>query len=117
MPQDRNAVAAAPGRAAAGATGLDPRIERDHAAISNLADDLLPALIAKLATSGLGEIEVREGAWKARLRRPAGADDRKGSGRGSVAGTRARPCHRPRAGRGRRAYCRRGSRAARPRGG
>jgi len=86
MPQDRNAVAAAPGRAAAGATGLDPRIERDHAAISNLADDLLPALIAKLATSGLGEIEVREGAWKARLRRPAGADDRKGSGRGSVGG-------------------------------
>jgi biotin carboxyl carrier protein len=47
---------------------------RNHAAISHLADDLLPALIAKLAASGLGEIEVREGGWKARLRMPAAAD-------------------------------------------
>jgi len=78
--------------------GLDPRIERDHAAISDLADDVLPALIAKLATSGLGEIEVREGAWKARLRRPAGADDRKGSGRGSVGGHSGQG-HAPAAGR------------------
>jgi biotin carboxyl carrier protein len=58
----------------AAARPLDPRSERDHKAISGLADDLLPALIAKLAASGLGEIEVREGAWKARLRKPAGAD-------------------------------------------
>jgi biotin carboxyl carrier protein len=53
----------------------DPaRARRDHQAISNLADDLLPALIAKLASSGLGEIEVREGGWRARLRKPAGPD-------------------------------------------
>jgi biotin carboxyl carrier protein len=44
---------------------------RNHEAIARLADDLLPALIAKLASSGLGEIEVREGGWKARLRMPA----------------------------------------------
>jgi biotin carboxyl carrier protein len=44
---------------------------RNHDAIARLADDLLPALIAKLAASGLGEIEVREGGWKARLRMPA----------------------------------------------
>jgi biotin carboxyl carrier protein len=44
---------------------------RNHAAIARLADDLLPALIARLAASGLGEIEVREGGWKARLRMPA----------------------------------------------
>jgi biotin carboxyl carrier protein len=44
---------------------------RDHQAIGRLADDLLPALIAKLAASGLGEIEVRQGEWKARLRKPA----------------------------------------------
>lgn len=56
------------------ANELDPRARRDHQAISRLADDLLPALIAKLAASGLGEIEVREGEWKARLRKPAGAD-------------------------------------------
>jgi biotin carboxyl carrier protein len=47
------------------------QIERDHDAIARLADDLLPALIAKLAASGLGEIEVRQGGWKVRLRMPA----------------------------------------------
>jgi biotin carboxyl carrier protein len=43
----------------------------DHAAIGRLADELLPALVAKLGASGLGEIELREGAWKVRVRRPA----------------------------------------------
>jgi len=47
------------------------RSRHDREAIARLADDLLPALIAKLAASGLGEIEVREGGWKARLRKPA----------------------------------------------
>ena len=45
----------------------------DHAAIDHLATDLLPALVAKLGATGLGEIEVREGGWKVRLRRPAEA--------------------------------------------
>jgi len=55
---------------------------RNHDAIAHLANDLLPALIAKLAASGLGEIEVREGGWKARLRMPAPADDgRRSAGR------------------------------------
>jgi biotin carboxyl carrier protein len=31
--------------------------------------------MAKLGASGLGEIEIREGSWKVRLRRPAGAGD------------------------------------------
>src|SRR5450759_4931046 len=53
------------------------RIQQDHAAIARLADDLLPALIAKLAASGLGEIEVRQGGWKARLRMPARAEEAK----------------------------------------
>jgi biotin carboxyl carrier protein len=60
----------------AGATGAANseaalQARRNHAAIARLSDDLLPALIAKLAASGLGEIEVREGGWKARLRMPA----------------------------------------------
>jgi len=59
----------------------------DHAAIDRLATDLLPALIVKLASSGLGELEVREGAWKVRLRRPAAATREKRpadrAGRGS----------------------------------
>lgn len=42
----------------------------DHAAIDRLADELLPALIAKLGATGLGELEVREGGWRVRLRRP-----------------------------------------------
>ena len=43
----------------------------DVARIGRLADDLLPALAAKLRATGLGEIEVRQGPWKVRLRRPA----------------------------------------------
>lgn len=43
----------------------------DHAAIDRLTEDLLPALIAKLGATGLGEMEVREGGWRVRLRRPA----------------------------------------------
>jgi biotin carboxyl carrier protein len=43
----------------------------DHAAIDRLSEQLLPALIAKLGATGLGELEVREGAWRVRLRRPA----------------------------------------------
>ena len=42
----------------------------DHAAIGRLTDELLPALIAKLGATGLGELEVREGGWRVRLRRP-----------------------------------------------
>jgi biotin carboxyl carrier protein len=57
---------------------LETRVGRDHAAIAGLAGDLLPALIAKLSASGLGEIEVREGAWKARLRKPARPSGRAG---------------------------------------
>ncbi|TFG69385.1 MAG: hypothetical protein E4H24_00735 [Thermomicrobiales bacterium] len=44
----------------------------DHAAIDRLSSELLPALIAKLGATGLGELEVREGGWRVRLRRPTG---------------------------------------------
>jgi biotin carboxyl carrier protein len=56
----------------------DPRdpAERaeDHAGIGRLADGLVPALIARLASSQLGELEVQEGDWRVRLRRPAVPD-------------------------------------------
>jgi biotin carboxyl carrier protein len=45
----------------------------DHKAIERLSAELLPALIAKLGATGLGELEVREGAWRVRLRRPEGS--------------------------------------------
>ncbi len=47
--------------------------EADHAGLARLSDTLVPALVSKLNGSGLGELEVREGDWKIRLRRPAGA--------------------------------------------
>lgn len=47
----------------------------DHAAIDRLADELLPALIAKLGASGLGELEVSEGDWRVRLRMPLDGHD------------------------------------------
>lgn len=64
----------------------------DHAAIERLADDLLPALIAKLSATGLGEIEVGEDAWTVRVRRPA--DGMPGQGRrSSDKASRSQPGH------------------------
>lgn len=59
----------------------------DHAQIESLADELLPALIAKLGATGLAELEVREGDWKIRLRRPVG---------GSPTASRVAPTRAPR---------------------
>lgn len=79
MPADRSRVE----RRAPGRTERDAELARiaDHAAIDRLSEELLPALVAKLGASGLGEIEVREGPWKIRLRRPAGAGDGSDQGR------------------------------------
>ena len=72
----------------------DGRVERrpaeraaDHAAIDGLTAGLLPALMAKLSATGLGELEVREGAWRVRLRRPAdgGVRDKRGADRAARA--------------------------------
>jgi biotin carboxyl carrier protein len=65
----------------------------DHAAIDRLADELLPALIAKLGATGLGELEVREGGWRVRLRRP-------GEGAAPAGHRERRPGERERGGRG-----------------
>ena len=63
--RDRPAVGGADARSAA-------ERRADHAGIARLSDELLPALIAKLGTTNLGELEVREGDWQIRLRRPYG---------------------------------------------
>lgn len=60
----------------------------DHAQIKSLAEDLVPALIAKLGASGLAELEVREGNWKVRLRRPP---DGQAGGSPTVIARSARP--------------------------
>jgi biotin carboxyl carrier protein len=46
--------------------------DADRATIARLADEVLPTLIERLATSQLGELEVRESGWRIRLRRPDG---------------------------------------------
>jgi biotin carboxyl carrier protein len=51
--------------------------DADHAGIARLADALVPALVAKLGTANLGEVEIREGDWHVRVRRPAGAGPRR----------------------------------------
>jgi acetyl-CoA carboxylase biotin carboxyl carrier protein len=58
------------------------RQRADHASIARLTDRLLPALVAKVAATGLGEIEIREGDWRLRVRRPGG---------GGAAARRERP--------------------------
>jgi biotin carboxyl carrier protein len=64
----------------------------DHAAIDRLAEDLVPALIAKLSASGLGEIEIGEGTWTIRVRRPGDASV--GHGRRTTdRATRSQPGH------------------------
>ena len=72
----------------------------DHAAIDRLTGELLPALIAKLGATGLGELEVREGAWRVRLRRPAGTGsggprDRRAGDRPSAERSSERGAERP----------------------
>lgn len=64
MPEPAKPEASRPKRSAAERAA-------DHAAIDRLSGELLPALIAKLGATGLGELEVREGGWRVRLRRPA----------------------------------------------
>jgi biotin carboxyl carrier protein len=49
----------------------------DHGGIARLADALVPALVARLGTANLGEVEIREGDWHVRVRRPAGAGPRR----------------------------------------
>jgi biotin carboxyl carrier protein len=64
----------------------------DHAAIDRLASELLPALIAKLGATGLGELEVRQDGWRVRLRRPADGVARS-ERRASGGAARSQPGH------------------------
>jgi biotin carboxyl carrier protein len=56
--------------------------EGSGAGLEALTDEVLPALVARLRASRLGELEVRSGDWRVRLRRDADAAVR---GRGSGA--------------------------------
>lgn len=68
----------------------------DHAAIERLSEELLPTLVARLAATGLGELEVREGTWRVRLRRAPGAVSVATVGTASAVGRDRRPGERDR---------------------
>lgn len=78
------------GRAGSGRADSDR--QADHAGIARLTDGLLPALIAKLGSTQLGELEVREGDWQVRLRRPGGSAPG-GARRATDKASRAQPGH------------------------
>ena len=89
MPDDHPAPATE--RSVAEPRTLEERVA-DHATIDRLTEDLVPALIAKLSASGLGEIEIGEDAWTIRVRRPA--DGSTGQGRrSSDKPSRSQPGH------------------------
>jgi len=70
------APAAAAPAAATPAEGSSPPPRSDAVTrIEGLADDLLPALIGRLESSALGELEVRTADWRVRLSRSAGGAD------------------------------------------
>lgn len=72
--------------------GTDAARLADHAGIARLAEEFLPALIAKLSTTQLGELEVREGDWHVRLRRPYGVGPGEGR-RVTDKASRSQPGH------------------------
>jgi hypothetical protein len=51
----------------------DPTATAPVTALGRLADEVLPALVARLEASRLGELEVRHDGWRVRLRRAPAA--------------------------------------------
>lgn len=65
--------------------------QADHAGLARLSETLVPALVRKLNSSGLGELEIHEGDWKVRLRRSSGAAPHARRERSRPAAPSARP--------------------------
>ncbi|MEO8626327.1 MAG: biotin/lipoyl-containing protein [Candidatus Limnocylindrales bacterium] len=60
----------------------------ERATIARVADEVVPALIERLASSELGELEVRQDGWRVRLRRAMNGD-------GATAPVAAQAPHKP----------------------
>ena len=65
----------------------------DQAGIERLIDGLVPALVAKLGTLNVGELEVRQDGWRVRLQRPPGAVAPYGRRVSDRSGQRSHPGH------------------------
>jgi acetyl-CoA carboxylase biotin carboxyl carrier protein len=80
----------------------DARAADAHEAIGRLADDLVPALSAALAASGLAEVELKEAGWRVRVRRnpdvgdPIGPDGVPARRRSGDRASRTHSTERPR---------------------
>ena len=87
--------------------GAAEQARGDALAMQRLSEAVLPALIARFEASGLGELEVRRGDWRVRLRKPdhgevlaapaarggasrAGGDGASGAGRSGAAASTGR---------------------------
>jgi acetyl-CoA carboxylase biotin carboxyl carrier protein len=66
----------------------------DHEGLVRLSESLVPALVQKLNASALGELEVREGEWRIRLRRHHATAPRRERSRPGSTGV-ARPAAAP----------------------
>lgn len=73
--------------------GRPPADSGDQAdgGLEGLTEDVLPALIARLRASRLGELEVRTADWRIRLRRDPKAASRSASPTRSAGGGQAEP--------------------------
>ncbi|MGZ6297543.1 MAG: acetyl-CoA carboxylase biotin carboxyl carrier protein [Candidatus Limnocylindrales bacterium] len=74
--------------------GPTERASLDAVAMGRLTEAVLPSLVARFEASGLGELEVRRGEWRIRLRKPLtpdpapGAHQARGAGGGATASSR-----------------------------
>lgn len=64
---------------------LPTEVDAGAEAITRVAQDVVPALISRLAASELGELEVAQHGWRVRLRRDVSARAVPGDGRGRAA--------------------------------
>ncbi len=70
--------------------------QADHDGLARLSESLVPALVQKLNASALGELEVREGEWRIRLRRhQTSAPRRERTRLATQAGPRQQPVAAP----------------------
>ena len=99
MPQERKAAAANHATDQPAGQAADQTADQvqdhtaDHAGIERLVEGLVPALIAKLGTLNVGELEVRQDGWRIRLQRPPGATPAHGRRLTDRAGQRSHVGH------------------------
>src|SRR3954452_25619033 len=65
--------------------------QADHEGLARLSESLVPALVQKLNASALGELEIREGEWRIRLRRHHATAQRRDRSRLAAAGGARQP--------------------------